>query len=88
MVYALPEQAHLIPLEVNQGTTIRQAVEISGLLQLCPGINLAGSKVGVFSKMKDLDTVLSDGDRVEIYRELRIDPKEARRRRVEKKTVD
>ena len=85
VVYARPEQAHLIPLAVNAGTTIRQAIEMSGLLQQCPDIDLGRNKVGIFSKLKDLDTVLADGDRVEIYRELRVDPKEARRRHVEKK---
>lgn len=85
VVYARPEQAHMIPMQVNPGTTIRQAIEISGLLQQCPDIDLACNKVGIFSKLKNLDTVLSDGDRVEIYRELRADPKEARRKRAEKK---
>jgi len=85
VVYAWPEQVHLIPMKVNSGTTIRQAIEISGLLQMCPEIDLACNKVGIFSNLGDLDTVLSDGDRVEIYRELRADPKEARRKRVEKK---
>lgn len=88
IVYALPEQACLLPLEVNPGTTIMQAIEMSGLLQQCPEIDLSRNKVGIFSKMKDLDTVLSDGDRVEIYRELKADPKEARRSRVEKNRTE
>ena len=61
---------------------------MSGLLQQCPEIDLSRNKVGIFSKMKELDTVLSDGDRVEIYRELKADPKEARRRRVENNKGD
>jgi uncharacterized protein len=85
VVYALPEQAHLVPLCVNTGTTIRQAIEISGLLQQCPEIDLARNKVGIFSRLQSPETVLSAGDRVEIYRELRVDPIEARRRRLEKK---
>ena len=88
VVYALPEQVHLLPLIVNAGTTIRQAIEISGLLQQCPEIDLVRNKVGIFSKLEDLNTVLSDGDRVEIYRELRADPKDARRIRAEKKISD
>lgn len=87
VVYALPEQAYLLPLSVNAGTTIRQAIETSGLLQQCPEIDLERNKVGIFSKLENLDAVLSDGDRIEIYRELRVDPKEARRRRVEKKSA-
>lgn len=88
VVYALPEQACLLPLEVNSGTTIMEAIKMSGLLQQCPEIDLSRNKVGIFSKMKELDTVLSDGDRVEIYRELKADPKEARRRRVENNKGD
>ena len=85
VVYALPEEAYLLPLSVNAGTTIRQAIEISGLLQQCPEIDLERNKVGIFSKLENPDAVLSDGDRIEIYRELRVDPKQARRRRAEKK---
>ena len=88
VVYALPEQAYLLPLSVNAGTTIRQAIEISGLLQQCPEIDLERNKVGIFSKPENLDAVLSDGDRVEIYRELKVDPKEARRRRIKKSAED
>lgn len=85
VVYALPEHTHLIKLNVKPGTTIQQAIAESGLLQRCPEIDLDKNRVGIFSKLKDLDTVLHDGDRIEIYRDLLIDPKEARRIRASKK---
>ena len=87
VVYALPERAHLVNLRVKPGTTIKQAITESGLLQRCPDIDLYKNKVGVFGKVKTLDVILKEGDRVEIYRELKVDPKESRRRRAEKKNT-
>ena len=84
VAYALPERAHLITLQVRSGTTIRQGIELSGMLQRCPEIDLAQNRVGIFGKLKELDTVLHGGDRIEIYRPLQVDPKEARRKRAEK----
>jgi uncharacterized protein len=85
VVYALPEQAYVVPLKVKKNTTIRQAIESSGILQKCPEIDLNQNKTGIYGSLKDLNTVLRDRDRVEIYRDLKVDPKEARRRRAEKK---
>lgn len=81
VILALPEQAHVVPLQVTPGTTIRQAIEQSGLLRHCSGTGVDFSRVGIHGRLRDPDTPVSDGDRVEIYRPLRIDPKEARRRR-------
>ena len=72
---------HVINIEVAPGTTVRQAIEASGLMQACRDIDLARNSVGIFSTVCPLDTAVSDGDRVEIYRPLTADPKEARRRR-------
>jgi putative ubiquitin-RnfH superfamily antitoxin RatB of RatAB toxin-antitoxin module len=85
VVYALPEQACIVPLKVKPGTTIRQAIELSGLLQKFPEIDLDRNQTGIYSRLKEPGTVLRDGDRVEIYRGLRVDPKEARRRRAARK---
>ena len=68
----------------SMGTTIGQAIEISGILQDAPEINLATMPVGIYNKKKTLDTVLRARDRVEIYRPLIADPKDARRRRAKK----
>jgi uncharacterized protein len=82
--YALPDGQTLIPVELPEGATAQQALDASGILQRYPQIDLARQKVGVFGKLKPLDTVLADHDRVEIYRPLIVDPKAARQRRVEK----
>jgi putative ubiquitin-RnfH superfamily antitoxin RatB of RatAB toxin-antitoxin module len=82
--YALPNEQVLIPVELPEGATVQQALDASRILQRCPQIDLAKQKVGVFGKLKPLDAVLADHDRVEIYRPLIVDPKAARQRRVEK----
>lgn len=79
--YTLPDSSFLRSLKVPAGTTIGQAVAQSGLLQEIPGIDLAVNMVGIYGKRKSLDTVLREHDRVEVYRPLQADPKEARRRR-------
>ncbi len=88
VVYALPGHAHIIPLRVAPGTTIRDAIVQSGILQSCPDIDLHSNKVGIFSKIRQLEERVNDGDRVEIYRSLLLDPKESRRRRAEKQKAD
>lgn len=85
LVYIKPDSENILELEVDYGTTIHQAIESSGLLQQFPEIDLSVNKVGIYSKLKDLDTVLELNDRIEIYRPLFADPKEARRRRASKK---
>ena len=85
--YALPDSSFLRSLSVPAGTTIGQAVAQSGLLQAIPGIDLAINMVGIHGKRKPLDTVLREHDRVEVYRPLQADPKEARRRRAGNKAV-
>ncbi|MFL9872153.1 RnfH family protein [Paraburkholderia megapolitana] len=82
--YALPQAQTLVPLSLPAGSTLEQAIVASGLLQRHPEIDLTKQKVGVFGKLKPLDAVLADRDRVEIYRPLTVDPKTARQRRVEK----
>ena len=82
--YAPASQPILHVLEVEEGTTIGQAIEISGILQEAPEINLVTMPVGIYGKKRTLDTVLRARDRVEIYRPLIADPKDARRRRARK----
>jgi putative ubiquitin-RnfH superfamily antitoxin RatB of RatAB toxin-antitoxin module len=72
-------------MKVEQGTTIGQAIELSGVLTEYPEINLVTQPVGIYAKKKALDTVLRERDRVEIYRPLVADPKDSRRRRAAKK---
>ena len=85
LVYIKPDSQNVLKLEVEKGTTILQALESSGLLEQFPEIDLNVNKVGIYSKIKPLDTVLQADDQVEIYRPLLADPKEARRRRANRK---
>nr|WP_217344599.1 RnfH family protein [Noviherbaspirillum sp. L7-7A]MBV0878762.1 RnfH family protein [Noviherbaspirillum sp. L7-7A] len=80
--HPLPHEARLRELVLAEGSTVRDAVTASGLL---PRFNPDDCPVGIFGKKKTPDTVLRDGDRVEIYRPLVADPKDARRRRAVKK---
>ena len=84
IVYALRDRQVLLALEVEGGTTARQAVERSGILQRFPEIDLVRAGLGIFGRVVSPDTPLRDGDRVEIYRPLIADPKNARRERAQR----
>lgn len=81
VVYARPERQVRYTLQVNDGTTVQQTIEASGVLADFPEIDLKRNRVGIYGRLVTLDSTLRDGDRVEILRPLVIDPKEARRRR-------
>lgn len=81
VVYAEPERQPLLSLSVPAGTTAIEAVRLSGLLESFPYLDPGGSnRLGVFGKLCKPEQELRDGDRVEIYRPLKADPKEVRRR--------
>ena len=79
--YASEGVQFLRELQVELGTTLEQAVRLSGLLEAAPEVDLDNMAVGIYAKKKTLDTVLREHDRVELYRPLIADPKNARRRR-------
>ena len=79
--YASDAVQFLRALRVPAGATIEQAIALSGVLQAAPEIDPATMQVGVYARKQSLDTVLRQHDRVEIYRPLIADPKNARRRR-------
>ena len=81
VVYATAERQTLIELEVAEGTTVAQAIALSGIRIAHPEIDFPELKTGIFGRLASPDTILREGDRVEIYRPLRTDPKEVRRRR-------
>lgn len=68
-------------LRVPPGTSLRGAIERSKVLMEHPDIDLGCLKVGIFGRICALDAPVAAGDRVEIYRPLARDPKEARRAR-------
>ncbi len=81
VAYARDDKQSLISLEVTEGVTVKEAIEVSGILKTCKQIDLLKDRVGIFSKFVTLDTVLREKDRVEIYRPLIADPKEVRKER-------
>lgn len=82
VIYALPGRHELVTLSVDEGTTVDQALAQSGLLDRFPEIAPGkDNKIGIYAKVVKGDTVLSDGDRIEIYRPLIADPKAVRRKR-------
>jgi uncharacterized protein len=85
LVYIEPNSQNSLRLDLVKGSNISQAIQQSGLLERFPEIDLNKNKVGLFSEIQELDTVLQAGDRIEIYRSLLADPKEARRQRAKKK---
>jgi len=84
VAYALPEKQYLQRVKLDEGVTVEEAIRASGLLELRSDIDLTKNKVGIYSRPVKLSDVVSDGDRVEIYRPLIADPKELRRQRAEK----
>ncbi|HFQ14152.1 MAG TPA: RnfH family protein [Gammaproteobacteria bacterium] len=86
VAYAREDRQKIIGLEVEEGTTLEQAILQSGILDDFPEIDLSKNKVGIFGKISKRDAVLRENDRVEIYRPLIADPKASRRKRAEKKS--
>jgi len=91
VAYALPHKQKIIALLVEPGTTALSAVQRSKIVDHFPDLDIATAKMGIFGQSlgtKGLDSadkhVLHAGDRVEIYRPLASDPKDARRKRAEK----
>ncbi len=87
VIYALPDQQRLLDVRLPTDATVADAVERSGILQQYPELLDAelpwSQRVGIFGQQCSCNHKLQDGDRVEIYRPLRIDPKQARRQRAE-----
>jgi uncharacterized protein len=82
--YARAETQFLRELVLPAGAVLETAVRESGVLADAADIDLNTCRVGIYGKLKALDTPLRDGDRVELYRPLVADPKEARRKRAKK----
>jgi putative ubiquitin-RnfH superfamily antitoxin RatB of RatAB toxin-antitoxin module len=85
VVYALPAGEDAVTLKLLPGATAADAVRASGVLERHPEIDLARQKIGIYGRVVKAQTPLRDGDRVELYRPLVVEPKEARRRRAVRK---
>ena len=82
VVYADPQKQLVRAIELAAGSTVDDAIRISGILDELPNFVPAG--IGIFGNKVARDARLRDGDRVELYRPLQIDPKEARRQRAQR----
>jgi putative ubiquitin-RnfH superfamily antitoxin RatB of RatAB toxin-antitoxin module len=80
-----PGVAVEVGVELDAGATALDAIRASGVLQRFAEIDVSTQSIGVWGRICALDAPLADGDRVEIYRPLAVDPKEARRRRAKKR---
>jgi uncharacterized protein len=83
VVYARPEVADSVTVNLSPGATVRDAVRAAGVLG--GKSDLEKMAFGIYGKRAGLDHPLVEGDRVEIYRPLAMDPKEARRRRARRR---
>jgi uncharacterized protein len=84
--YVLADTVYLQDVSLPNASAIQDAILASGVLQQYPEIELTAARVGIFGKLKVLDSLLQHGDRVEIYRPLQAEPMESRRRRAAHKT--
>ena len=80
VVYAKPKRQALLSLDVPEGSTVRDAIERSGILKQFPEIDLDAQRIGVFGKFTTLDASVEEGARVEIYRPITVDPTTVPRR--------
>jgi uncharacterized protein len=81
VVYPLAQKQEIFTVKLPEGATVRQAIEVSGVLQKYPEIDLAKNKLGIFAKLAKPETLIRHRDRIEIYRPLIADPKEVRKQR-------
>ena len=86
VTYADPQRQILRKLELAVGACAQDAIDASGILHdIDPAILAIPLRIGIFGREVEPATALRNGDRVEIYRPLKIDPKDARRKRARAK---
>lgn len=81
VVYARPDRQWVVEVELDLGATLGEAFERSGLRQACPELAAGLPPMGVFHRRYPPETPIEDGERIEIYRPLQIEPMAARRLR-------
>ena len=80
VAYADKKKQVWLKLEVPDGSTLREVIELSNLLEMFPEIDLENQKVGIFGRATKLDATVTDGSRVEVYRPITADPETVERR--------
>ena len=83
IVYAEPQRAIVKTLHLPAGASVADALQLAALDPEFAGVDLANSALGIFGKLTQGNQLLRQGDRIEIYRPLAADPKEARRARAQ-----
>ncbi len=82
IVLALPQRQESREIDIDEGASVSDVIRISKLAQAFPEQDLAAMQAGVWGRPVERDQLVRDGDRVELYRPLLVDPKEARRLKV------
>ena len=83
VVYCAPGCEDLTEVRLPSGATVADAIRASRVLERRPEVGEAAPDVGIWGRACDLNHRVEEGDRVEIYRSLGVDPKEARRVRAD-----
>lgn len=88
VAYAMPDKQKIVVLEVEEGTTVKEVVMQSNIETFFAGLDKEAAKLGIFGKSvrKPTEQEIKAGERIEIYRELTVDPKKARANRAAKNT--
>ena len=81
VVLALPARQVLLTVNVGEGASVADVIADSGIESIFPGVGIADMPVGIWGKPVSPDTSVRAGDRVELYRPLEVDPREASRQR-------
>lgn len=83
VIYASPHRQALVAVEMEEDGTVEEAIRRSGILAEFPEIDIPHAKVGIFGRLVSPGFRVRDGDRVEIYRPLIVEPKQGRRMRAQ-----
>jgi putative ubiquitin-RnfH superfamily antitoxin RatB of RatAB toxin-antitoxin module len=83
IVFAAADTQSLLELKLDVGTTVERALELSGIYEKFANVDMTNMPVGIWGKLVERDRIVENGDRIELYRVLEIDPREARRRLAE-----
>jgi len=88
VAYAQADEQLIVAVELAAGATVMDAIQASHIQQRFAGMDVREGNVGIFGQHCSLQRLLDDGDRVEIYRPLQVDPKQARRLRAQQQQRD
>lgn len=79
VVFALATRQDLLAVDVPEGATVAEVISLSGIARHFPDQNIEALQAGIWGQPVQGDRQVREGDRVEVYRPLEMDPREARR---------